>query len=55
MKRRIRGVVDPFTLGFILSLFGAAAVFSLEESDSDIAQTGEEAQVAEIVMTESVE
>lgn len=51
MKRRIGGFIDPFALGFILSLLGAASVVTLEGQPGDDSGT----TVGEVLATPVVE
>jgi len=45
---RMKGFIDPITLGILLSLAGTTAVFTYETSD-DSAQTDAEVQHTELV------
>jgi len=35
MKRKIRGIIDPYTLGFLISIVGTALAFGLHGDDKN--------------------
>ena len=53
-KRRMHGILDPITLGFVLSILGGVSVLTLEKQGSD-AQTAQQAQSGSVEMSQQVE
>ncbi len=51
--KRIRGFIDPITLGFILALFGTATIVTMERHKGDRDTVGPTTATQQISSTQS--
>lgn len=46
--KRMKGFIDPISLGFVIAMLGTATVLSLDKTDADLGVAAQDVQAAEL-------
>jgi hypothetical protein len=46
--KRMKGFIDPISLGFVIAMLGTAAVLSLDKADADVDVAAQGVQASEL-------